>query len=252
LNKKLDVIDLVELQYVENAISARSSELERLKNNTEAENTIKKLEEKESKYKETIDRYHEIDISRKKLEDNVDTNEEKIKSNEKKLFSGTITSSKELESYQEEIDMLKKSNSNMEDKILELMEEQEIIELEIETLKKEIESLKSDIKRINSEIEEKMEGIRHNIEGLKRRREDVISRIPPEDLKKYNIIKTKKGGIAVSVIKDSFCSACNMEVPLVEAEKLVDSDKLYICPMCGRLAVLHQPEIDRIIKELES
>ncbi len=250
--KKLNVIDLVELQYIDNALSARSSELERLKNNPEVEDTSKKLQEKKTKYKEKGDWYHEIDVRRKKLEDNVDTNEEKIKSNEKKLFSGAITSSRELKSYQEEIDMLKKSNNNTEEKILELMEEQEAAESGIEALKNEIEALESDIKRINNEIEEKMEGIRHNIEGLRRRREDVIVRIPPENLKEYNIIRTKKAGIAVSVIKDSFCSTCNMEIPLVETEKFVDSDTLYTCPMCGRLAVLYQPEIDRIKKELES
>jgi len=252
LSKKLNVVDLVELQYIDNTLSARSSELEGIKNNPEIDKTSRKLQEKKSKYKEISERYHDLDVKRKKLEDNVDTNEEKIKSNEKKLFGGTITSSRELSGYQEEIKMLKKSNSNMEDIILELMEQQEEAEQEIKTLEKEIETLESNIKRINNEIDEKMEGIRHNIEGLKKRREDVAERIPPESLKQYNITRTKKSGIAVSVIKDDFCSVCNMEIPLVETEKFVDSDTLYRCPMCGRLAVLYQPEIDRIKKELGS
>ena len=247
----LNVVDLVELQFIDNAITARNSETEKLKDNTELNGALKKIEENKVKLTSIQESFHEIDIKRKKLEDTVGSNEEKIKSNEKKLFGGSISDSKELSNYQNEIESLKNSNSNMEDEILELMEKQEEVEPAIDGLKKEIAELEELVKRIRNEIEEKAEGLKHSIEGLKHRREDVVSRIPEDGLRKYKDVKAKKGGIPVSVIKDNFCGVCNMEVPHTDMEKMVDSDTLYKCPLCGRLSVLYRPELDDIKKELE-
>ena len=248
----IKVIDLAELQFIENALSARLSEIEELKNNPELTATKKKLEESISKNEEINSNFHELEIKSKKLEDSVGLNEEKIKSDEKKLFSGTITDAKELSNYQEEVDILKNSNSKLEDQILEIMEEQGQLEPGIEILEKGMKELDSEVKRINNEIEEKHEGLKHNIEGLKKRKEDVMARIPADYLKRYNETRTKKGGIAVSVIKDNFCGVCNMEIPAVEAEKFIDSETLYKCPLCGRISILYQPGMDDIKKELET
>jgi len=251
LADKINVMDLVELQFIENALSARFTEIEKLKNYPELTAAEKRLEESRSKNEELNNNFHELEIKRKKLEDSVETNNEKIKSNEKKLFSGTITDAKELSNYQAEVDILKNNNSKLEDQVLEIMEQQDPLEPGIEAIKKEMDELDSIVKRINNEIKEKHEGLKHNIEGLNKRKEDVAARMPADHLKRYNETKTKKGGIAVSVIKDNFCGVCNMEIPATKAEKFVDSETLYKCPLCGRISVLYQPEIDDIKKEFE-
>jgi len=249
---KFEVIDLVELQAIENTVSARYTEIEKIKSSPglhEAENNLaasrQRSEEKNSQF-------YELDVKRKKLEDMVGTYEEKIKSNEKKLFSGTINDPKELSNYQEEIQMLKNSNSKLEDEILEIMEEQDMANPGIEALKEEMVELDSIVLRIKSEMAEKLEVLKHNIEGLKKRKEDVSARIPGDYLKKYNDLKTKKGGIAVSVIKNNFCNVCNMEIPAIDTERFIDSDQVYKCPICGRMSALYRPEMDDIKKELES
>ena len=249
---KFEVIDLVELQAIENTVSARYTEIEKVKSRPELHEAEKNLAASGQRSEEKNSQFHEIDVKRKKLEDTVGTHEEKIKSNEKKLFSGTINDPKELSNYQEEIQMLKNSNSKLEDEILEIMEEQDMAKPGIEALKKEMTELDSIVLRIKSEMNEKLEVLKNNIEGLKKRKEDVVSRIPGDYLKKYNDLKTKKGGIAVSVIKDNFCNVCNMEIPSIETERFVESDQVYKCPICGRMSVLYSQEMDDIKRELES
>ena len=249
---KFEIIDLVELQAIENAVSARYIEIEKVKNNsalTEAENNLAASKQKSE---DKNNKFHGLEVQRKKLEDTLGTHDEKIKSNESKLFSGTITDPKELSNYQEEIQMLKNNSSKLEDEILTIMEEQDMAKPGVEALKEEMVEIDSIVLRIRNEMDEKLEGLKHNIEGLKKRKEDVISRIPGDYLKKYNDLKTKKGGIAVSVIKDNFCNVCNMEIPSIETERFVDSDEVYKCPICGRMSVLFRPEMDDIKKELES
>ena len=251
VDAKTNVIDLVKLQFIENTLSARFSEMDKLKDYPELIKAREKNGEKKSKFNKIYNSIHEIEVKRKKLEDTVEINEEKIKSNEKKLFSGNITDSKELSNYQSEIDSLKKNNKRLEDDMLGLMEEQESLELGIDSLKKELGELDISINRAKREIAKKREVLKLNIECLNKKKKDVLTRTSQEDIKRYHDTKAKKGGIAVSVLKDNFCSVCNMEIPAIDTEKFVDSDTFYSCPVCGRLSVLYRPEIDEIKKELE-
>jgi len=249
---KFDVTDLVELQLIENAISARSSEIENIKNNKEQVSAKEELKRAAGKFNEASGAYSDLESKRKKLEDTVELQNEKIKNDEKKLFSGTIMSAKELENYQEEVRILKQKNSEIEDKILELMIELEEMSDKVKLAAAEKDKAEADLNRINNEMNEKIEVLKHIVEGLRKRKDDVILRIPGDHLKKYNEVKTKKGGIAVSVLKNNFCSVCNMEIPMIAAEKIEDIDEIYSCPLCGRMAIIYRSEIDAIKKELES
>jgi predicted nucleic acid-binding Zn-ribbon protein len=249
---KFDVLTLAELQLIENAISARTSEAEKTKNNKELEKAEKKLAQVKEKNKEINEKYSELESRRKKLEDTVEMQNDKIKGNEGKLFSGTIISAKEIENYQEEVKILKKKNSEMEDQILELMIKIEEMSEDIKKADAEEATAEAEVVRIKNEMNQKLEVLKHILEGLQKRREDVSSKIPADYIKKYREVKAKKGGIAVSVLKDKFCDVCNMQIPARDAEKIIDADQLYKCPLCGRLAVIYRKEIDEIRKELES
>ena len=249
---KFNVVDLVELQLIENAISARLSEIEEAKNNKELTSAGEKFDRVKDDFDKINREYTELESGRKKLEDTVELQNEKIKTNDNKLFSGTITSAKELENYQEEIRILKQKNSEMEDRILEIMIEMEEKLGKVKLAQEERDKSEANVNRIKNEVSEKIEVLKNIAEGLKKRRESVTLRIPGDYLKKYKELKDKKGGIAVVVLKDNFCNVCNMQIPTIAAEEIEDIDKIYRCPLCGRMAVIYRNEIDDIKKELES
>ena len=249
---KFDPTDLVELQLIENAISARHSEIKELELNKPLEKAKEELDGAKENFDKASSEYRETDGNRKKLEDKVELQNEKIGSNEEKLFSGTITSSKELENYQEENESLKESNSKYEDEALELMELLEGMDAKVKEAKLAMDEKESEVVRIKNEMDEKLEVLNNIVGGLNNRREEVLSRIPGDLQKKYNEVKSRKGGIAVSVLKNFFCSVCNMEIPAIEAEKIEDPDEIYKCPLCGRISIVYREEIDKIEKELES
>jgi len=249
--KKFNVVNLVELQLTENAISTRMSEIEQAKNSGELVSAEKELNMIDENFKRANEDYSALENKRKKLEDMVELQNEKIKANEKKLFSGTVTSSKELENYQNEIKILKQKNSGMEDEILEIMIEMDEKIDKVKQFKAERDRAESKVSLIKSEINERVEVLKNILEGLKKRKDSVTLRIPQDYLKKYGELKNKKGGIAVAVIRDNFCNVCNMEIPVSAAEEIVDMDSVYSCPLCGRMAITHRKEIDDIEKELE-
>ena len=249
---KFNVVDLVELQLIENAISARSAEIEKVENNEELISAEKEFAEVKEKFNRVNGKYNDIESERKKLEDTVEMQNEKIKNDENKLFSGTITNAKELENYQNEVKILRQKNSEMEDQILEIMIEMEEMSEKVELAKAKKDKAEANINRIKNEMNEKLEVLKNIIEGLKKRRDNVILKIPRDYLKKYKEFKGKKGGIAVAVLKDNFCNVCNMQIPVIAAEKIEDIDEIYSCPICGRMAVIYRDEIGSIKKELES
>ena len=183
---KFDPTDLVEFQLVENAISARNSEINVVKINKPLEEAQKQFNVAKENFDRVDSEYRETDDNRKKIEGKVELQEEKIKSNEGKLFSGTITSSKELENYQEENRLLKESNSKYEDEILELMEQLEKLDPKLKEEKLVMDNKESEVKRVNSEMNEKLEVLTNVVAGLNKRREEVRSRIPDDIKKTYN------------------------------------------------------------------
>ncbi len=251
-DKKFDPTNLVELQLVENAISARQSEIDVIKINKPLEEAKKRFDAAKEYFDEADSGYRETDDKRKKLEGEVELQSDKIKSNEGKLFSGTITSSKELENYQEENELLKASNIKYEDEILEIMEVLDELDAKVQKAKLAMDENKSEVSRVAGEMNEKLEVLTNVVAGLNKRSEEVQTLIPDDIKKTYNEVKNKKGGIAVSVLKNSFCSVCNMELPSIALEKIEDPDEIYKCPLCGRMSVVYRAEIDQIEKELES
>jgi len=150
------------------------------------------------------------------------------------------------------VKILKQKNSELEDQILEIMIEMEEKFDKVKQAQAEKVKAEANVNRIRNEVNEKIEVLKNIIEGLKKRMNDLTSKIPSEYLKKYKELKNKKGGIAVVVLKDNFCSVCNMQIPAIAAEEIEDINKIYRCPLCGRMAVIYRDEIDAIKKELES
>lgn len=250
-NSNFNILDLVKLQLIENTISQRLGEINSIKDSQDLNSKEKKLKEICDELDMLNKKYNEKEIRRKKMEDKVGLQSEKIKKNEQKLFSGTITSSKELVSLQEEIKTLKESNDKIENQMLELMIEIDELLEEISDTREKKEKLEILVDSLKSQINKQIKSLEEKVEGLSAKKDAVISNIPKDYLKKYEQLKNKKGS-AVGIFKDKICNGCNMQIPAYEAEKISDINKIYKCPLCGRMLVIYRDEIDNIRAELES
>lgn len=247
-----NILDLLELQFLENIMDRKVNETKALAENKKLVLLKEKLEKINSDLNSLNKSYDDLKHKQKKMEDSVATQSGKIKKNEEMLFSGTITSSKELVNYQDEIKILKASSDEIENKILEIMIviDDKIKEVkEVEDKKKEIEI---QITELKENIKARIKVIKDSLKGLEKKRKIVISKIPKEYIEKYKILKNKKGGIAIGVLKDGFCDVCNMKIPSMETEKMKDLDKLYKCSLCGRMLIVDRDEVDIIKAQIDS
>jgi uncharacterized protein len=247
-----EITRLVELQLLESAILRKLNAINVLKKNTKLQNLQNELSEINEKLELSDKELAGLEHERKKLEDMITLQNDKIKKNEEKLFSGTITSARELLNYQEEIKLLKQNNDNVESKAIELMISIDEWKPKIKEIEKSKAQIDSGIEMVKKEVGEKTKAISDAVKGLREKRVVVISKIPKDALAKYEETKAKKGGIAVAVLKDRFCDICNMEIPTGDAEKIKDLNKLYKCPLCGRMLIMYRDGIDEIKAGIEN
>lgn len=248
---KYDLINLVELQLLEKNIIRKVNEISLLKKSEK----LQKLEAEfgeisaihESISRDSLDLEHE----KKKLEDSISINNEKIKKHEAKLFSGTITSSKELVNFQEEIKQSKLNNDGLEIKEIELMIKIDEYKPKLKQAEVKKQAYSKDIESLKVEIGIKVKDIEERLAVLKERRKAAISKIPKEVCARYDEVKAKRGGVGVAVLKNRVCDVCRMEISSGEAERIQDPEVIYKCPECKRMLIISNESIENLKAEID-
>jgi len=162
--------------------------------------------------------------------------EQKLKLYQGKLYQGTITNAKELANIEKEIAMLGRQRSDLDGRILELMDEVDQKKCDTElalaasqaaevALKTVVEKYKSDYERLNLEITD-----------LTKQR--AVAQPEVGDLallKRYDDIRAKGGGVGIVQVVSGNCGGCGMTLPTAQTKHVRDGDSIETCENCGRL-----------------
>jgi predicted nucleic acid-binding Zn-ribbon protein len=248
-NLNFNITDLYRLQLAENRIKFYEKEIDMLKNDEELKSITEELQNAQSEQVEFLKTRHELEVQRKKLEDEMSLKNEKIKKDEQKLSSGTITSSKEIVSLNEEITSLRNLNSEIENNILEIMIKTDDLNDELKTQNEKKEKIEAQVKKLSAEIEVKTDEKKMILNKYLSKKQETISKIPTAQIDKFTEVAKKRDGVAVGVLKERLCLACNMEMSMLEAMEMKNDDLLYRCPNCKRMLFRYRPEIDQINEE---
>jgi predicted nucleic acid-binding Zn-ribbon protein len=170
---------------------------------------------------------------RRDLETEVQDNKEKTIKYKRQL--NEVKTNKEYRSLLKEIDETNLRIDTLEEKIIEEMLQADEIEKEIKTANEkaavahqELSKKREIIFQEKSEAEDKMKKLEEN-------REELVPKIPSDQLKLYNQISSKKNGIVLSEIHDEFCSMCHMRVRPQMVNELLAGSKIILCENCGRI-----------------
>ncbi len=178
------------------------------------------------------------DTARKELkraEEDVSTQQQKIDNNQKTLYSGTVTNSKELEDLQNEAAALGRYVNKLEEIQLEKMIAFEDSQAHSSTMEKNLNQAKNNkiqdtalLKGERSKLEEKSEKV--ELEKLK-----VLEEVEPDNLRMYNKLREKKRGRAVAEVKNDICLACGSTLTGAQAQEARSPITITCCNSCGRV-----------------
>ncbi|HEY3266174.1 MAG TPA: hypothetical protein VGM37_04555 [Armatimonadota bacterium] len=163
------------------------------------------------------------------------SNETKQAQLKKRLYGGTITSTREAEAVEHEMAGLKEQASELETAILETMEVIEAGEagvVEQQNLVAESEAL---LKTTLAAFARDSASIREQIDATAARRGGALKPISPAVVARYDAARRRTRDTGVTMLEGHICSACRMQVAGINVAGLLSTDEIMACDNCGRL-----------------
>lgn len=175
----------------------------------------------------------ELQVERRGIEKDVEMLDSQIGKANNKLSN--IKSNKEYRAALKEIEDLNSQKSRLEDKTLQLMEQMETLSNQCQEKKKGKEDFQQEIAVQKEDIRQKTLIMDQDLKTLAEKRQEYCSNVDGELLKRYNFIRERKAGLALSPVRDAVCLTCNMEIPPQKFIELIKGESLLICPNCHRI-----------------
>ena len=169
-----------------------------------------------------------------------------IKSN---IKLNNIKSNKEYTAALKEVADLEKEKTLMEDVLIGIMEQIETLEQKCVSNKTKGEVLKENFELERDEILEELKALDEVLESLENERADFCKAVDEGLLKRYDILRQHKEGLAISPVVKGICQACHMGIPPQKFNELIRGDALMSCPYCSR--IIYWGEDERFNSTLE-
>lgn len=190
-------------------------------------------------YADTREELETIEQRQKRLESEIATVDSRRKSEEGRMYSGLITSEKELAALRGELSALKGRKGDLEDELLEVMERREELEGMVTSLEERHRELTAGAAELTTARDTAATGIDAELRELGERRAEQVAAVPDGLLVVYENLRGRKGGVAVAELQGRTCSGCRLELTAIELEQVrADAASgLASCEQCERILV---------------
>lgn len=182
---------------------------------------------------------HELVRQQSRLEDEIAIVEEKRTHDDRQLYSGTITSPRDLQALQDEVASLGRRQGTLEDELLEVLTAIEPLDAALAALDAEHDDLVARRATAEQELAAAEQEIDTEIGTVSAERDAVASNIPDDQLSAYDDARRRHGGIAVARLVGTSCGGCHLTLSAVEIDRIrkLPADQPATCEECGRLLV---------------
>lgn len=158
------------------------------------------------------------------------------KSQEKRLYDGSVKNPKDLGQIQEEVAHLKARYRTLEDSMLDAMMLSEEAEEGLQTLSTQLDNTTKEWEQYKAGLLEEKDKLTDQARVLQVKRQRMITEIPWADLQAYERLRRSKGGIAVAAVQEGgMCEGCRVSVPVHVLRAARTGGDLTTCPSCQRI-----------------
>jgi predicted nucleic acid-binding Zn-ribbon protein len=225
------VLDLLTLQTLDDeaaALQAALAEAERRLHSDE------QLNEARRNFAATDEEVNDLRKQQRQLDAEIQDFNARIEPEEKRLYSGSVTNSKELQNIQHEVDALKAQRAKREDALLEALsqlegaegdrtEAQQLMEQHEARRVREVGALETEVARLNEAITR-----------AQAKRMAQAAKVERPVVALYEDLRRRRGGDVIVRIQGSACSGCRVRLPETIRRRAM-SAQLAQCPNCERI-----------------
>lgn len=159
----------------------------------------------------------------------------RLQQQEQRLYSGSVTNPKELQSLQQEVQRLHAQQNRQEERILEVIDTteslQEIAQKKEIGLKKSQEAWQGE----SSVLTARGKQIEEQQQALRDKREQIVANLDVDLVKRYETMRRTKQGRAVSKVEQNSCQWCRVILTPSELQHVRINSELQTCTNCGRI-----------------
>jgi len=173
------------------------------------------------------------------LEDSLAATEARASDVHKRLYGGTVSATRELQAMSAELDQLTARASDLESRVLEVMEEREPADAAMSAIEGEKSSLVATRATIEGRLVAQEAEIDREIESVNAERAAAATEIPDELMMTYSRLRAHLGGVGAARLVGPLCGGCHLRLPASALDQMrrQPADTLFFCEQCGRILV---------------
>jgi predicted nucleic acid-binding Zn-ribbon protein len=181
----------------------------------------------------------ELGREQKRVEDEVATVEEKVAHVDQQLYGGGVTSPKEAQALQADLESLKRRQSQLEDQVLELMEQIEPLDEALAASDATLVALAAERAEVEAALAAAEAAVAAELAEVEGARAALVAQVPEALLAEYEHLRPSMGGVAVAKLVGGTCQGCFLSLAAAEVDQIkrLPADAVVHCPDCGRLLV---------------
>ena len=175
----------------------------------------------------------------RRLDDEARSLSEKAKEMETRLYSGTISSPRELQAIQADVEQLKRHRTSLEDREIEVMEQRESLDAEVAEAEGALRRAAVEVERLQAVIAAAETEIDAQIAARVEARRGLVTALPGTLLADYERRRAVNRGVGAARLAGNTCQACRLSIPASEVDRIRHStaDTLAYCDNCGAILV---------------
>ncbi|MEJ2589068.1 MAG: C4-type zinc ribbon domain-containing protein [Deltaproteobacteria bacterium] len=169
----------------------------------------------------------------RETERTVEDLEDRLKKANAKLAN--ISSNKEYKAALKEMEELKKEKMRLEDQLIDAMEGIEALKGRCKASEKDVAEGKRQFERDRDAVLKEQTVLKEELETFQDKKARFSEDIDVEIQRRYDYLREKRGGLAVTPVVKGVCQACHLGIPPQTFNELIRGDALMKCPNCSRI-----------------
>jgi predicted nucleic acid-binding Zn-ribbon protein len=157
------------------------------------------------------------------------------KMKDRRMRIARIRNEKELGLIRREIELLKEENGAIETEGLAILEQIETGRAAVEALSAEHAQLQAERAQESGELEATIARVAEAIEMDQTRRDELLRSVDESLHRRYELIFSRRDGLAVVEVSAGTCRGCHMNLPPQLYNQVQRNEQIHLCPSCQRI-----------------
>jgi predicted nucleic acid-binding Zn-ribbon protein len=174
-----------------------------------------------------------------KLENDVEQVRSRMARDQQRLDTGAVSSPKELENLQSEIESLHRRQADLEDGVLEVMEQREAVQERLSALRRQHAETSAAHEAASARRDASYAEIDEESGRASKERAAIAAELPSDLVGLYESIRGSHGGVGAAALHRGRCEGCHLQLNKTDLVVLRDAppDAVLRCEECRRILV---------------